>query len=116
MWEEMLSWPQPALAPAAVRPECPERPTGGWPGDRTQQLGGRRRQEQGFSSLLNQTCGPREKIFERGGKKGAWGHIEEKPRAGSVKGSAGKGQPGPALGGGADGLGRGDGALTPLTV
>lgn len=80
MWEEMLSWAQPAPAPAAVRAERPERPAGVWPGNLTLQLGGRRGQEGGFSSLLGQACGPRGSCLqwlglEKGGRKGPWGWV-----------------------------------------
>lgn len=107
MWEEMLSRTQPVLAPApaAVRAECPEKPAGGWPGDLPQRLGGRRGREPAFSSLLSQTCRPRERGRE-GGLGLHRGEASSGPRAGSEKGSARKGHPGSALGE-ADGLGRG---------
>lgn len=65
MREEVLSWTQPALAPApaAVRTECPERPARGWSHDFTQQLRRRR----------GQTRRPRERILEKEGQEGGLG-------------------------------------------
>lgn len=100
----------PALA--AVRTECPERAVGGglvtlscsWTGG------------EGFSSLVGQTCRPRERVLEEGGKKGAWGCTEEKllqaPELGLKRTVPERGiQALTCLG-----QGRGDGDLTQFTV
>lgn len=107
-------------APAAVRAECSERPAGGWPGDLTLQLGGRRGQELGFHSLPGQACRPQGDMAlvagpeERGQKGGLRLHRGE-ASSGLGAGSE-RGHPGPALRELTDGLGQGQGRCSPDTI
>ena len=112
-------------APAAVRAECPERPAGGWPGDLTLQLGGRSGQELGFHSLPGQACRPQggmplvagpEERGQKGGLRLSRGEASSGLGAGSERGSAGRGHPGPALGELTDGLEQGQGRCSPDTI